>query len=395
MEKRLPTDQEIRNLFVSQCASHQQDIAAYAGENIGGYTNGGANIMEHSELNRIAALNGMENPDYVNNPIEVYKCVQLALGATHKGQWIPLNPLTMQARGYDEHFTRSATTGVEEIVRDGMVIADPDDVVEHMERFVFPNLEKRIAEYDHEARVREIGLSEYNQQMEMGLEFLKVPSGFITFPKFGYNEYGYVNYFSAYALYEDVIAKHFRLQAELARKNNLAAAEAINRYHLPKYFNLDHDMADSRSTLVNIRSLEKIWFPQLDYSLQPIHDKVTDMRLSWHCDGNIMPMVPGLIEVGVRGFQGFQYEFGVDLKHLCSLRGRDGRPLYIKAGVSVTTTLPFGTPADVRREMDEIVGIHGDAVLSLGCTSSVTPGVPSANLDALIEGLNYYRNHLK
>jgi len=119
------------------------------------------------------------------------------------------------------------------------------------------------------------------------------------------------------------------------------------------------------------------------------------MRLSWHCDGNIMPMVPGLIEAGVRGFQGFQYECGVDLKHLCSLRGRDGQPLYIKAGVSVTTTLPFGTPSDVRRELDYIVEVHGKSALSIGCTSSVTPGVSSANLDALIEGLNYYKTHLK
>ena len=395
MENRRPTDQEIKDLFVSQCASHPDEIAVFAGENIHGYPTGGSNIMEHSELNRLAARNGMENPDYVNNPVEVYRRAQLELGASFKGQWIPRNPLTMKAHGYDEHFTRSATTGVEEIVRDGMVIADPDDVVEHMEKFVFPDLEKRIAEFDHEKRVREIGLSEYDQQQEMGLEFLKTGYGYIHFPKLGYNEYGYVNYFCAYALYEDVIARHFRLQAELARKNNIAAADAILRYNLPHFYMLDHDMTDSRSTLVNIKSLEKIWFPQLDYCLAPVLEKIGDLRFCWHCDGNIMPMVPGLIDVGVRGFQGFQYEDGVDLKHMCSLRGRDGQPLYIQAGVSVTTTLPFGTPADVRKQMDYIIEVHGDSALTIGATSSITPGVPSANIDAYVEALHYYKNHLK
>ena len=55
MENRRPTDQEIKDLFVSQCANHPKEIAAFAGENIGGYPTWGSNIMEHSELNRLAA----------------------------------------------------------------------------------------------------------------------------------------------------------------------------------------------------------------------------------------------------------------------------------------------------------------------------------------------------
>ncbi len=388
---REPTDGEIRALFEAQSARHAEVTAAIAGENLSGYPTAGVHILEHSELNRLAARNGMKDADYEKNPVEVYRRAKREIGVSMGDQWIPLNPMTMGSRGYIGG-EKGATTGAEQIEVDGMLIGEPEDVVEHLERFEFPRLEKKAAEFDLEARVREIGLSEYNQQMEMGLDILKTGYGFIDFPKLAYTRYGYVNYLCAYALYEDVMARHFKLQAELQRKNNEAAARAYRRYSLPKIFRLDHDMTDSRATLVNLKSLERFWFPQLVYALEPVLAGC-DVRLIWHCDGAISSMVPGLIDAGIRGFQGFQYEDGVDFARLCRMRDRDGRPLFMRAGVSVTVTLPGGSPRDVRAEMDRLVDVHGDTALVLGVSSSVTPGVPSANIDALIEGFRYYRTH--
>ena len=387
------TDPEIRELFTSQNKRHEEITAAIAGYNLNGYPCAGANIMEHAQLNRLAARNGMKDPDYITDHVEVYRRTQKELGCDFCDQWIPDNPLSMGAQGYEKG-SFNATTGAEKIIVDGMTIEEPEDVVEHLERIVFPKLQQQIEAFDMEKRIREIGLGEYEQQMTIGLDTLKTGYGFITFPTLHYFTYGYENYFCAYALYNDVIDHHFALQAELARKNNEAAAEAYKRYDLPKLFRLDHDMTDSRSTLVDIRNLERIWFPRLAYSLEPII-KSNATRLIWHCDGNIMPMVPGLLDIGIRGFQGFQYEDGVDFAKLCKLRGNDGQPLFMIAGVSVTRTLPYGTPADVRAEMDYLVEVHGDTALTLGCSSSVAPGVSSENLDTLIEGLWYYKNHRK
>jgi uroporphyrinogen decarboxylase len=137
-----------------------------------------------------------------------------------------------------------------------------------------------------------------------------------------------------------------------------------------------------------------MWFPRFEYCLRPILEQ-TSCRMLWHCDGDVRPMVPGLIECGVVGFQGFQYEYGVDFAELCKFHSRDGSPLSMYAGVSVTRTLPYGTPEQVRKDLDYLVEVHGDTALMLGATSSVLPGVPSANIDALIEGLAYYRTHRK
>lgn len=104
-----------------------------------------------------------------------------------------------------------------------------------------------------------------------------------------------------------------------------------------------------------------------------------------------MQMIPRLLEVGICGFQGFQYEDGMDYPRICAMRAKDGAPLIIIAGVSVTRTLPQGAPADVKRELAWPVE-HGPKVgLFLGGSSSIIPGVPWANIEALVEGLKYYR----
>ena len=150
-------------------------------------------------------------------------------------------------------------------------------------------------------------------------------------------------------------------------------------------------MADSRGTLTKITWLDRHWFPHFARCLEPILR--TPVKLIWHCDGNLSQMVPRLLEVGLRGFQGFQYEDGMDYERICQMKTKDGDDLFIIAGVSVTRTLPMGTPRDVKDEMAWLVE-HGPKIgLVLGCSSSITPGVSWENLKTLVEGFAYYRQH--
>jgi hypothetical protein len=230
---------------------------------------------------------------------------------------------------------------------------------------------------------------EYEMQDLFGPEILKVPYGIVRFPALRYGTYGYVDYLTAYLVYPEVMEKDFTLQARLAEKHNAIAARAIIEGGLPKVLRSDHDMADSRGTLVDVRSLDRLWFPHFSRSIEPFLR--AGIRLLWHCDGNLMEMVPRLIEAGIGGFQGFQYEDGMDYERICRMRTRDGDPTMIWAGVSVTRTLPFGSPDDVRNELSWLVENGPETGLFLGASSSITPGVPWENLDMLIEGLAHYR----
>ncbi|MCY3022046.1 MAG: hypothetical protein NTW87_23790 [Planctomycetota bacterium] len=379
-----------------QFAGRWQEHARLAWDTIAmkptrGIATGGLNVMDWGLLEEIS---GHKPGSYPKDPSRVYLDFQRAIGATMIDQWIPDNPLSMTAEGYASGTPRNATTGVERIVRDGMVIDSPEAVVAHMEKFLFPQLVAWGQELDAKAdeRVASLIEKEVKVQRLFGMNMLKGPyDGFQYFPGFHYGTYGYENYFAAYALYPEVMEHCFKLQGDVGEKINAGAASGIVEAGLPGLLRLDHDMAGSRGLLVNVKSLDRIWLPHFARAIKPLQD--AGVRLIWHCDGNLMDLVPRLLKVGVGGFQGFQYEDGMDYERICRMKTRDGAPLFIVAGVSVTRTLPHGTVADVRKELRWLVEQGPRVGLFLGASSSVAPGTRRRNVKALIEGLRYYREH--
>jgi len=349
------------------------------------------NDMQWSHLEQ---LSGNPPGSYPKDSVRIYREFQLQAGVCFIDQWIPENPLSMKDQGYGDDTARGATTGAQEIVRDGIVIDSPEAVVEHMEKFMFSQWEqwRRDLEANIEEEVRKRIDGEVDAQELFGMSMLKGPyGGFFTFPGFLYGHYGYSNYFMAYALYPEVIERGFDIHADASVSHNRIAARAVVEGGLPLLLRLDHDMADSRGTLADVKTLDKLWFPHFARSIKPFLD--AGIRLIWHCDGNLMDMVPRLLECGLGGFQGFQYEDGMDYEEICKMKTRDGDNLFIIGGVSVTTTLPHGKSADVRRQMDWLVEKGPKVGLMLGCSSSIAPGVPLDNIRTLIEGLAHYRNN--
>jgi uroporphyrinogen decarboxylase len=69
-----------------------------------------------------------------------------------------------------------------------------------------------------------------------------------------------------------------------------------------------------------------------------------------------MDAVPGLIGMGSDVLQALQFSAdGMDPR---SLKQCYGDRLCFEGGVSVQTTLPFGTVEDVRREVEELVSVY-------------------------------------
>lgn len=342
--------------------------------------------MEHAVIERIA---GTGPGSYVQNPEEVYLKSQRNMGVCLIDQYIPTNPLTMGQKGYEKG-AHSATTGLT-VTLDNIVIDSPEAVIEHMEKFRFPQVRSQITAFNEDARVCEILEKEKAVQEKLGPDILKAPYSVVKFPGLLYSRYGYENYFMAYALYPEVIEKCFALDADYAVLNNRAAARAFATGEIPAYDRLDNDMADSRGTLVDIHSLDRLWLPHFTRAIAPVVNK--GFRLLWHCDGNLMQMVPRLLEAGLNGFQGFQYEDGMDYVAICKMKPKDGTPMYITGGVSVTTTLPLGTPEDVKNQLKWLVDNGPETGLNLAGSSSMAPGVPWENIRTLMEGLAYYRTH--
>jgi len=207
--------------------------------------------------------------------------------------------------------------------------------------------------------------------------------GAFSLPVMRYAEFGYESYFAFLATYPEVQEEVWGLEGEFAFRHNRAIAAAMDRHRLPRVVRLDHDMTDSRGSIVRPDLLDRIYFPHLKRALAPFVE--AGVRLVWHCDGNVNDFVPRLLDAGVNGFQGFQEECGVDLDAMCGLRDRNGDPVMIWGSVSVTRVLPFGTPDDVRTDVRRCWRAAPDRGFVLGATSSICPEVPTANIIAMFD----------
>jgi len=345
------------------------------------------NIMEHEIIEKLA---GAPYGSYKKNPREIYLKMQKNIGVCMIDQYIPENPLSMETTGY-HGYKKGNTTGNDKIYADGMLIESPEDATEHMEKYIIPSYINAIKNFDAEGIIKSVISHETNIQNEIGPEILKGGYGHLSFPVFLYSLYGYEYYFSAYALYPDVIDRVFTLQGDLAYLRNKAVAEAFIQADLPLYHRLDFDMADGKGVLVNVKTLERAWAPAFIKSLSPAVD--AGFTLVWHCDGNLMKLIPYLLEAGVNGFQGFQYEYGMDYPYICGLKAKNGKSMVIEAGVSVTRELPTGTPDGVRKQLKNLVEYGPKAGLFLTMSSSCVPGTPYENILAAVEGIKYYKKY--
>jgi hypothetical protein len=352
----------------------------------------GFNPMEWRMIDRLA---GVPEGSYERSPAEIYRQMLIKSGVCALDQWIPDNPLTMRAQGFSSDTPRGSLTGAERIERDGILIDSPEAVVRHIEECDMPRIAREIAAFDEGALVSALAEKERRTQAEMGDSIYKIPytDAMARFPIIHYGMYGYEQYFMAFALYPEVMEKHCALMGDYAVLYNRASAKTIMDNGLAPYIRIDHDITDSRGTLADVKALDWVWFTHFARCMEPFIK--AGINVIWHCDGNVMQLVPRLIDIGFEGFQGFQYEDGVDYVGICRLRTKSGREPLIVGGVSVTRTLPYGTPADVKREMAWLVENGPKTRLFLGCSSSIAPGVPWENLRALTDGFAYYRQHEK
>lgn len=352
------------------------------GKKTDGIPTGLIHIMEHSIIERLACA---ETGDYKKDPYGVYFRMLKNIGVNMVDQMLADNPLSMGNKGFEGGAECNPLTV------DGVTIDSPEDCAGHIESVDLPALERKIKNFDEEQVIRDVILSESSAQKILGSNILKTGYGHLIFPTLEYGRYGYENFFMAYALYPEIIDRLFTLQADYAVLKNSAVVKAFQFADLPLYHRLDHDMADSRGLLTGIKTLERCWIEQFARSIKPAVD--AGFTLLWHCDGNLMTLIPYLLEAGINGFQGFQYESGMDYIEICKLKDKLGKDLVIQAGVSVTRDLPFGKPDDIARQLRFLVEYGPETGLFLSFSSSCVPGTPWKNIIAAVDGFKYYQTH--
>lgn len=114
------------------------------------------------------------------------------------------------------------------------------------------------------------------------------------------------------------------------------------------------------------------------------------VKVIYHTDGAVMNAVEGLIDMGIDILQALQFSaVGMDP---VKLKREYGDRLCFEGGVSVQTTLPFGTPEAVRQEVETLIGVLGkNGGYLLGPSHTIQAGTPPENIVAMFDtALNFY-----
>ncbi|MGA2763855.1 MAG: uroporphyrinogen decarboxylase family protein [Spirochaetia bacterium] len=148
------------------------------------------------------------------------------------------------------------------------------------------------------------------------------------------------------------------------------------------------DIGDQRGLLMPLSKWEKLLKPYHYRLNQAIH--AHGAKVIYHTDGSIMAAVDGLMSMGIDVLQALQ--FSADNMDPVALKERAGRGLSFEGGISVQTTLPFGTAEDVRSEVRERIDILGKGGgYILGPSHWIQAGTPAANIAAMFDtAIQYY-----
>lgn len=153
---------------------------------------------------------------------------------------------------------------------------------------------------------------------------------------------------------------------------------------------LGDDIAQQHGMLISPAMWRRWLKPRLAQVIRAARQARPDILIFYHSDGNLLPVIPDLIEIGVDILNPVQPEC-MDPALLKQLYGDQ---LSFWGSIGTQTTMPFGTPQDVkeevRRRMDT-VGWNGG--LLLGPTHSLEPDVPWENIMAFFEAVHQYGNY--
>jgi len=135
-------------------------------------------------------------------------------------------------------------------------------------------------------------------------------------------------------------------------------------------------------------SMWRKWLkPRLSRVIQRIKQTNPSTYVFYHSDGFIEPIIPELIEIGVEVLNPIQPE----CMNPYRLKEKYGKKLALWGCVGIQTTLPFGTPGEVKstiRKLIQKVGKGGGLVVSP--THVIEPDVPWENILAFFEAVEEY-----
>lgn len=142
------------------------------------------------------------------------------------------------------------------------------------------------------------------------------------------------------------------------------------------------DVATQRGMMMSIPLWKKWLKPRLARAIQSAKAVNPEVLCYYHSDGDVTEIIEDLIEIGVDILNPVQPEC-MDPK---GVKEKYGQRINLWGTIGTQTTMPFGTPEEVRakvREMRQALGRDGGLVLAP--THVLEPEVPLENIEAFVQ----------
>jgi uroporphyrinogen decarboxylase len=169
-------------------------------------------------------------------------------------------------------------------------------------------------------------------------------------------------------------------------RNNMAKCTAFARAGADM-LHCGDDVANQRALMFSPPMWRRVFHSRWARIWRAVKEVDPTVRIWYHSDGRIDAAVPDLVEAGLDILNPVQPEC-VDAD---AIHARFGDRLTFDGCIGTQSTMPWGTPGEVRERVRECVDKYGrSGGLIIAPTHVLEPEVPLANIDALFEACREY-----
>jgi len=150
---------------------------------------------------------------------------------------------------------------------------------------------------------------------------------------------------------------------------------------------LGDDVSSQQDMIMDPGMWRKLLKPRLASVIAAAKSANPEILVFYHGDGNLQKIIPDLIEIGVDILNPVQPE----CMDPFLIKKLYGDKLSLWGTLGTQTTLPFGTPDEVKQKCRELIEAIGkDGGLLLAPTHTIEPEVPWENIQAFIDAVKEY-----
>ena len=185
-----------------------------------------------------------------------------------------------------------------------------------------------------------------------------------------------------------------RMLSDLALNPNLAERilEFPYQFHLTAakklvemgvdMIQIGDDVGAQHAMLISPKMWRKFFKPRMAHFISELKAINSEVKVAYHSDGYILPIIPDLIEIGLDVLNPIQPACLDPVQ----MKREFGKNLCFWGSIDEQSTLPFGTPEEVRAEViNRLKTLGKDGGLIIGPTHHVQLDTPLENFWAMVD----------